>query len=189
MSEFERRARQWLTIGNVRQAGGVIAREYARQGRQGLGFSWSEGHPATRDAELLLLQGHEELDATPEQRKRVAVELALVSLTDKEPGAETVLAALGGSIKCPPLEAFLAEPPCSKRIAAYMGASPSDVAELYAFSMLGRAAESRNMERILESRAVLRDEMLGVRVLPAGEPCSRCGTATVSYRWGEVPEC
>lgn len=186
--EFSRRermkdiARGHLGAGRLAEAGRVIAEYNARFSWPGMGFDWNDGHPSTGVAERLLGQDHRELNATPEQRRAVAVELALADLMGEPHSVHAaILTLLGGSVDCPSLDSWLAGPPCSRFIGAFDRLRPSDVAQLYVNTLHSRAATECSLAQL---NGV---PMLGVAVLPSGEPCAICGTAIQRFPRNRLP--
>lgn len=186
----ETEARALLLRGDVAGAGAVVARLKVERREQGLGFDWRDGHPDLVTPAILLEQEHAELSATPEQRRAVAIELAVSCLfgtygEDSIRVAEYVLLALGGRISCPALEAFMLQP-CNRYVATYRLTEPLDVAQVYMLTMHTRAAVQRQLQQLRSSRNRLSD-IIGVKILPVGrgQPCAICDAGPLALRWEE----
>lgn len=63
-AEIRDNARLILQAKGLARAAEWIAKEYARQKRPGLGFDWKDGHPSTREAEILVGWGETETALT-----------------------------------------------------------------------------------------------------------------------------
>jgi hypothetical protein len=175
-------ARSLLEDGAAKEAATLVAEEHVRIGTPGLGFKWKHGHPDPTVAAVLLQLGHESVEATPEQRRAISVELALHALIGEPVPPGALRRLLGGTFRCPPVEAAIADPP-NGYVGTFRAEEACDLYALTMMAMVNAEASRREVLRVMAAGV----GVVGVTVLTSGQPCRVCGVEPRTFPVGKVP--
>lgn len=180
--ERERKRREWqerearkraaiqpirvaLHVEDLALAATLAAAYRVETGAQGLGWDFRNGMPATciAAAAAHLANTHEALVGSAERKRALAVELALDALLGT--GDATEAERVSAGLRCPDVELFLQQPPCSRFVASFKDRPLA----LYIHEQKMRMGTQRqSCDALQDGGAML------FRVLTSGEPCSIC---------------